>query len=113
MSALLLSFLQDFVDLLFPRTCLACNKALVHAEKYLCTHCLGTLPQTDYHLISNNPVAKKFYGKIPVRHAMALYQFAKKTSVQRMLHSIKYRNNPMVIRYLGCLLYTSPSPRDA
>ena len=101
MSMFLSSFFQDFMDFLFPRMCLACNEPLVHAEKYLCTHCLGMLPQTDYHLVVDNPIAKKFYGKMPVQHATALYQFIKKSPMQRMLHQIKYKNKPLLIRRLG------------
>lgn len=92
---------DDFINLFFPATCLACSQVLVHAEKHLCTHCLGTMPETYYHLINDNPATQKFYGKVPLVHVVALYKFAKKSYVQKLLHQLKYNNIPELGRLLG------------
>jgi len=94
-------FFYDFINLFFPTTCLACSSVLIRAEKHLCTHCLGTLPQTSYHLSINNPVAQKFYGKAPLLRVAALYKFSKKSYVQKLLHQLKYKNQPQLAKHLG------------
>ncbi len=94
-------FFYDFIHLFFPATCLACSQKLIHAEKHLCTYCLGTLPETPNHLVNNHQIAQKFYGKVPPIHVVSLYKFTKKSHVQKILHQLKYKNLPAFGKHLG------------
>ena len=93
--------LRDFFDLFCPVYCMTCPKVLVQGEHMLCTSCIYELPLTNSHKTSNNVVAQKFLGKLPVTHAMALYQFNKRGKVQRLLHHLKYKHQPDIGKKLG------------
>jgi len=92
---------QDFVNLIFPNTCLTCDNSLVKNEEQICLHCQMNLPTTDYHLYTENPLWKKLNIKYPVEYAFAYLFFSKKGKTQRILHSLKYENNPEVGALLG------------
>ena len=97
----LIHWLRDFLNLFFPAYCLTCPRLLVRSEALLCTICSYELPQTNYHQAFDNLVAQKFYGKLPIARAMALYHFRKSGKVQRLLHHLKYKQKPTVGRVLG------------
>ena len=96
-------WLNAFVDLLFPRVCPACAEALAGSEEVLCTSCRFSLPRTDSHQTNGGRIAEKFYGKVEVASAHAYLTFSKGGSVQRLLHALKYRNQPEVGQLLGKL----------
>lgn len=93
--------INDFISLFFPNYCLACRQALIKGEKYICLTCDHQLPKTDVHRDSDNFVAGKFYGKLPIHQAVAYYTFHQKGKVQQLLHQIKYKNKPELAEYLG------------
>lgn len=97
----LLDMLRDFLNLLFPYCCLTCSKVLAVGETWLCTDCFHDLPQTNYHQESDNLVAQRLSGRLPVRYAMALYKFRKAGKVQRLLHHLKYKDKPAIGKMLG------------
>ncbi len=92
---------NDFVALFFPNYCLGCKQVLFQQESWLCTTCFADLPQTHYHLHSNNPVAQKLYGKVPATYAMALYKFRTGSTVQYLIHHLKYGHQPGIGEMLG------------
>ena len=96
-----IDMLRDFLHLFFPRYCLTCPRVLVAGETWLCTDCLRDLPQTNYHQESDNLVAQRLAGRLPVRHAMALYRFQKSGKVQRLLQHLKYKHMPEIGKVLG------------
>lgn len=93
--------LRDFVSLFFPRPCLACGESLVKGEDVICTSCLTELPETDYHLHSDNPLLHRLAYRIPLRHGVACYRFTKNGRVQRLLHALKYKGHPEIGTRLG------------
>ncbi|MBT2558630.1 ComF family protein [Hymenobacter sp. ISL-91] len=95
--------LSDFVSLLFPRVCLACQEPLARGEDDLCTDCRAQLPYTDYHRLppADNPLARRFWGKLPVTHVLGYLTFQKHGRVQHLLHELKYRNQQQIGRVLG------------
>ncbi len=93
--------LRDLLNLFFPSYCLTCPRPLVKGEALICTGCLHDLPQTNYHQDSDNIVAQKLAGRLPVRYAMALYKFRKSGKVQHLLHHLKYKHKPIVGKMLG------------
>lgn len=99
-----LILLQDLRDIVYPDLCLACDEPLRSSEKIICLRCQLELPKTDYADFRENPVAKKFWGKVPVAHAMALYHFHKSSRIQNLMHALKYKGRKDVGIKLGNLL---------
>jgi len=59
------------------------------------------MPKTDYHLVVENEFHRQLFGRIPLRYVMALYKFSKKSRVQELLHTLKYKNHPEIGFKLG------------
>ena len=97
-----LLFVKDFLDLIFPRNCELCTRALFDYEFCLCTICEGKLPITSYHLrATDNDLKDKLQGLTRVLRVLAFLKFTKYGKSQRLLHQLKYRNKPQVGYYLG------------
>lgn len=99
-----LKVLRDVGDMLFPRLCVACQMPLLRHEQIVCLNCRITLPRTDFGAYPDNPVAKKFWGKVPVEGAVAMLHFHKGSKVQSLMHALKYRDRKDVGVLLGTML---------
>ncbi|RTQ48433.1 ComF family protein [Hymenobacter gummosus] len=97
------SALSDFVALIFPRTCLACQQSLARGENHLCTACRTELPYTDYHRLApaDNPLARRFWGRVPMEHVLSYLRFLRRGRVQHLLHQLKYQGQQEVGTALG------------
>lgn len=95
------NYFTDFVDLFYPNVCLACSQKLVADEEVVCFKCESELPQTEHWNNPENPLMKRFWGRVNLQGAVALYQFQKGELVQHLLHQLKYRNRTDVGLYLG------------
>lgn len=98
---LLRTYLADFVSLLFPELCMACEDSLVTGEQILCSHCRFNLPFTNFHQQPDNIVARQFWGKINIEFAYALYYFQKGGKVQHLMHNFKYNGMRQIGNLLG------------
>ena len=96
-----MTILLDCLELLFPSYCLTCSAPLAKGEDWVCTICCYDLPQTNYHQGIDNIIAQKLYGRLPIKYALSLYKFRKKSKVQALLHHIKYRHKPVIAKWLG------------
>lgn len=83
-------------DLFYPNLCLICGESLVTGENQLCLKCFTNIPKTGYHLIKDNPVEKRFWGKVPVERATSYFFFQKGSDFQKLIHELKYRGNSEV-----------------
>ena len=83
--------LKDFIALIFPHICVSCGKSLYKNEHSICTYCAYYLPKTNFHLENDNPIAKIFWGRVPVFSAAAYYGFNKGGKVQHLIHQLKYK----------------------
>lgn len=92
---------HDFLDLIFPPLCLACNQVLVKGEDAVCTSCRMVMPKTCLHEYKGEALERKFYGKLPIKYALAYLKFQKKGRVQRLIHQLKYKDRPEVGEMLG------------
>lgn len=92
---------DDIVGLFFPKICNACGAVLLRNEETICTRCLYTLPRTNFHQHSENPVKELFWGRLPIRSATAYLHFAKAGRVQHLIHQFKYKGKLEVGRTLG------------
>ncbi|SNC76773.1 comF family protein [Hymenobacter gelipurpurascens] len=97
------ALLADFVSLVFPRVCLACEDPLARGENHICTSCRAQLPYTDYHKLppAENPLARRFWGRLPIKHALSYVRFLRRGRVQHLLHQLKYQGQQDVGRVLG------------
>lgn len=98
------NILEDFLSLVFPRTCAGCSRSLFEFEQVLCKLCEAALPITDYHLRpQNNDLVVKVTGLMPVYRVMSFLRFTKKGMSQHLLHQLKYKNKPEIGHALGKL----------
>lgn len=95
---------SDFVSLLFPRLCLACEEPLPYNEPFLCLDCQLSLPQTDFHLHKNNPFMERFEGRVALESAAALFYFSRLSKTQHLIHKIKYEDKREAALELGRLM---------
>ncbi|QJD96719.1 ComF family protein [Mucilaginibacter robiniae] len=95
------SYLADFISLIYPRLCQACNSTLLGTESLICTDCLYNLPYTQFHQQPDNIVAQQFWGKLQVQAAYALLYFEKGSKVQHLMHQFKYQDMPAIGNRLG------------
>lgn len=65
--------------------------------------CQLQLPQTGFHLMADNPVAKSFWGKVKLEAATAMYYFHKGEKMQSLVHQLKYKGKKEVGITLGKL----------
>ncbi len=89
----MLKFFHHFTDLVYPNLCLVCGESLVGSENQLCLKCFNSIPKTNYHLQKDNPVEKRFWGKVPVERASSYFFFQKGSDFQKLIHELKYRGN--------------------
>jgi len=101
---LAMNTLEQFTDLLFPRSCSGCENILLANEKLICTHCRLALPKTNWHHYKENPVAEIFKGRCDVALATAFMHFRKGSLVQQFLHNLKYRGQQELGVKLGHLM---------
>lgn len=92
------------LHLAFPHVCEGCGSDILQSNHLLCLHCFSSLPQTNFHLHRNNPIEKKFWGRMPVAHATAQYYFTKESMIQRLMHQFKYKGNKELGIYLGACI---------
>lgn len=99
-----LLLLNELADMVYPRLCTACAEPLLAHEHIICLRCRIELPRTDHGLYPDNPVAKKFWGKVPIEQAAAMLHFHKGSRVQSLMHALKYSNRTDVGITLGNML---------
>lgn len=98
-----MSFINDFMSLIYPRRCEACESILYAHEHFICNHCRLNLPKSNYHLLADNELQKVFYGRVPLIHSWPYYLFEKSGKVQRLLHAIKYQDQKELASFIGSL----------
>ncbi|GAB2800244.1 ComF family protein [Rhabdobacter roseus] len=95
------SLWADFVDLIFPRCCEACDQALVGTEQVICTACRIELPRLDTDSSLKNLLKNRLVSHHEVKEVRSYLVFTKKGKVQNLLHALKYNNRPEVGTVLG------------
>lgn len=101
MLALAKEFSDDLLGLFYPNICLACSNKLLKGEKTICVRCLGEMPLTDYWKQAENRLAQRFWGRLPLYGAAALFHFHKGNAVQHLLHQLKYKGRQDIGELMG------------
>lgn len=92
--SLLLSFF-------YPRLCVGCGDALQQNEDLLCLKCQLHLPETNYHLESDNPLKLIFEGRVKVENVASLLFYKKGDTVQHIMQNFKYHGKKEIGSILG------------
>lgn len=95
---------EALLHFLFPHVCEGCGTDVLGIDHFICTKCHSELPKTEFHQFANNPVEKVFWGRIPLAAATAQYYFSKASTMQHLMHQLKYRGNKELGIYLGKMM---------
>lgn len=114
---MLMKYLKAFLSLIYPHLCAACGKETPPRDEDLfCINCAYHLPKTDFHNLKENAFTDRFWGRLPLEAASALFYFSKSGRVQYLIHELKYRGKRNVGvkcgEMLGQLLIESPNFKD-
>jgi len=90
--------------LFYPHNCIGCGSDVIDKENFLCLECVNDLPHTNFAMHANNPLEKKFWGRISLTSAMSEFYFSKESIVQNMIYELKYRGNKKAGFYFGNLM---------
>lgn len=96
-----INLIKDFFNLFFPNLCLVCGENLMKQEHHICMSCLHRIPKTNYHLVNNNPIEKRFWGKVDIVRGTSFFFFQKGSPFQKLLHALKYKGNKEIGEVLG------------
>lgn len=89
------------VELFYPNLCFACEQRPAPKNRSICVHCEYHITPTNYHLMADNPVMERFWGRIPLQHASSSFAFTKGGLLQNLIHQLKYENKPEIGIELG------------
>jgi ComF family protein len=90
--------------LFFPHTCLGCGSDIIDKESFVCLQCINDLPHTNFAMHANNPIEKKFWGRMAITSAMSEFYFSKLSPVQNLVHEFKYNGNKSIGHFFGNLI---------
>lgn len=93
--------IKYLLQLLYPNICICCHNHLVDTETYVCTACLLQLPLTNFHKLPDNNLQKVFWGRLKIETAISLLYYKKGGKTAKLLHALKYHNNPEIALFLG------------
>lgn len=96
-----MTYLKDFLYLIYPEICPVCGKSLFRGEKVICMQCYRHLPRTRFYKDYENPAAKVFWGKAPLNFVYAAFYYNKGNAVQQLIHALKYKGFKNVGIFLG------------
>lgn len=89
------------LDLVYPPLCASCGIQRPLDNHIFCLDCLNELPETGFHLHTHNPFMGHFFGRIELKAGAAFLYFSRGGGTQRLLHQIKYNNQPDLIHTIG------------
>lgn len=95
---------SSFLHLFFPHICAGCGSDIINEQNEICMRCMHELPQTNFEQHSNNPVEKRFWGRLPLQNGAALFYFSKESLVQQLVHQFKYKRNKELGLQLGRIM---------
>ena len=98
--------MKKLIDLIFPQLCIACSAHNRIKGDYFCVHCRPTLNFTDHFEVKDNAFKKRFYGRLDIHAAAALFWYNKGDIVQKMIFGLKYNNQQYIAKALGTMIGT-------
>ncbi len=99
-----ISFWHRLIQLIAPRACPVCGQRLTIGEEVVCARCNLHLPRTGFAADAyENVMAKRFWGRIPVERAAALFYYEAGSEVSRIIYDLKYHHHPEIGWEMGRL----------
>lgn len=95
---------ESLLHLVFPNICNGCGNDLSGDDSLLCLRCIDAMPETNFELHADNPVEKKFWGRMQISNATAQYYFTRESLMQHLMHQFKYRRNKDLGFQLGRMM---------
>lgn len=89
------------IQALFPTTCAACGRVLTAGESQLCVHCLANIASTGYADFDGNPAERLLAGMPHFVAASAMLHYRKDSTVQKVVHSMKFHGNSDLCLMMG------------
>ncbi len=96
-----MKFVSDFVSLMYPNICSACNGVIHNTDSVVCSFCLSNLAKSYEFKDKQNKTAQLFWGKVPLEHAFTTFKYVKGNKIQRLIYDLKYDGNTEVGKVLG------------
>lgn len=93
--------MKTFLEAIFPKRCVNCNRILGDFNEFLCIKCLSSLPYTYWGFNNENELFSMLYGKLNLNKASALLRFESGNITQKLLHANKYFNQPKIGAFLA------------
>lgn len=94
--------IKAILDFFFPRYCVMCGNRLELEEWTICLHCNFDLPRTFlWKSPTDNDLAKRFWGKIPVEKAAAYLDYYSQSLTANIVYAFKYQGEPYTATYMG------------
>jgi ComF family protein len=92
---------DDLFNLFFPNLCLGCGQPLIRGEEVICSICYFHLPKTYFHNDAENQLNRVFWGRVSLEGVAAFLYFQKGSTVQQLLHQLKYKDRPEIGTRIG------------
>lgn len=101
MIAYVKKYLHSLLYLFFPPHCVVCDAVLEEGEEIICLACNIDMPRTNFHLESDNPVERMFWGKLPLVRASSYFYYNRGSGFRRLLHQLKYYGRKDIGEIMG------------
>ena len=97
-----ISFWHRVLNLIAPQACVVCGSRLAIDEEVVCVSCNLHLPRTGYAANAlDNEMVRRFWGRIPVERAAALFYYEAGSEVSNIIYDLKYHNHPEIGSIMG------------
>ena len=97
--------LTRLLDFISPRLCVTCGARLSPTERTLCSVCLLHLPRTTFQFSAeDNPMARMFWGLVPVERVAALMYYEPHSEMAQVVYEMKYGGRPDIGEDMGRLM---------
>ncbi len=98
----MISFWHRLLNLISPDACVVCDGRLGVEEEVLCTSCNLHLPRTFFAAQGkDNLMARRFWGRIPIERAAALFYYEAGSEVSRIIYQLKYNGRSDIGEVMG------------
>jgi len=94
-------WLFEITSFFLPVFCPVCGFPLARHNQVMCLSCEQNLPFTRYTPLTDNPVARVFWGRVYLEAATSLLRFEKGSKYQPLLHLLKYKGRAEIGMFLG------------
>lgn len=93
---------RDLSHLIYPNTCLVCERELAESESSICSFCDQNIEKTNYHLMEeHSEMDQLFWARAEVEFTYPFMHFKKDSVSQIVLFNLKYRNKGRLGVYFG------------